>query len=323
MRRQLATRDEAMERIEALLARRFEGPLPELSKGPTVFEWDDHLRGLPLSATLPLYGRVLFAPTSLDATTRHHGRVGVRSFFNEMGHVLGVSPRVLYAAVRARRFPLDPPRPVAGYEYLGSFLSEGKLDVSDPCYLRKKSPVPIGALALSHPVEAAAGTWHVFARNGRDDAADRTAELIVLHERGFETVATEQIATVGVDAGVAGVFDRTCPVIDTSELVMEGVVSGLGAYTSSGYGDGVYPVFAGRTHGQITKLRLSFFEENHQTDASVPARASKRYSPSVAFAVGDAIEHPKFGTGSVLRVAGNKIDVAFDGELRTLIHGKR
>jgi hypothetical protein len=309
--------------VEALLARRFEGPLPELSKAPTVFEWDDHLRALPLSMTLPLYGRALFAPTSLDDTTRQHAKFGVRSLFAELGHVLGVPARVLYAAVRARRFPLDPPRPVAGYDYLGTFLSEGKLDVCDPCYLRKTSPMPVGVFALSHPVEAAAGTWHVFARNGQGDAADRTAELVVIHDRGFEVVATEQVASVGVDAGVAGVFDRKCPLLDTSELLMEGVVHGLGAYTHSGYGDGVYPAFVGRSHGQITKLRLSFLAENPQTDASVPPRASKRYAPSVTFAVGDTIEHPKFGTGAVLRVAGNKIDVAFDGELRTLIHGKR
>lgn len=309
--------------IEALLARRFEGPLPELSKGPTVFEWDDHLKALPLAVTLPLYGRALFAPTSLDATMREHAKWGVRSFFTEMGHVLGVSPRVLYAAVRARRFPLDPPRPVAGYEYLGAFLSEGKLDVSDPCYLRRTSPMPAAVFSLSHPVEAAAGTWHVFARNGRGDAAERTAELVVIHEKGFETVATESIATIGVDAGIAGVFDRTCPIPDTSELLMEGVLHGLGAYTHSGHGDGMYPVFAGRSFGQITKIRIAFLDENPQTDGSVPARASKRYAPSTTFAVGDTIEHPKFGTGSVLRVAGNKIDVAFDGELRTLIHGKR
>lgn len=312
-----------MEIIEALLARRFEGPLPELSKAHTVFEWEEHLTALPLSATLPLYGRALFAPTSLDATERRHALYGLRALFAELGRALGLSARVLHAAVRARRFPLEPPRPVAGYEYLGSFPSEGKLDVCDPCYLRKTSRMPSAAFSLSHPVEAAAGTWHAFVRNGRGDGAVRTAELTVIHERGFDTAATEPITSIGVDGGLAGVFDRVCPAVDPSELCIEGLVHGLGAYAHSGHGDGMYPVFAGRHQGQIVKLRIAFLDENPQTDASMPVRASKRYAPSVTFAVGDLIEHPKFGTGSVLRVAGNKIDAAFDGELRTLIHGKR
>jgi hypothetical protein len=328
MRRPRATPEEARQIIDALLARRFDGPIPELSTGPTIFEWQDHLAALPLQALLNLCGRALFAPTSLDERARKHARFALEPFFTELGDALGVSARVLHAAVRARRFPLEPPRPIAGYEYLGSFLSEGKLDVADPCHLRKTSRMPPGVFSLSHPVEGLPGAWHVFVCNGSGDGANRTAELAVIHERGFETPATEPITSIGVDAGVAGVFDRACPSIDMEEdLAIEGLVHGLGAYARSGYGDGVYPVFAGRgagrSQGPVSKLRLSFLSERPQHDATMPARASKRYAPSVTFAVGDSIEHPKFGTGSVLRVAGNKIDVEFSGELRTLIHGKR
>jgi hypothetical protein len=317
------TQHEAKQLIEDLLARRFDGPLPELSTGPLVYDWDRHLAALPLSATLPLHGRAMFAPTSLDDTARNHATFNRKSFFTELGAAVGVSARVLHAAVRAHRFPLEPPQPVAGYEYLGAFVSEGKLDIADPCHLRKPSHRPSAVFSLSYPAEALAGTWHVFVRNGRGDTADRTAELAVIHERGFETVAIKQLTAIGVDAGVAGVFDRTCPPVDLSYGGIEGVVHGLGAYASSGYGDGAYPVFAGHSHGQIAKLRITFFEEGAQADATLPVRASKRYAVAETFALGDTIEHPKFGTGVVRRVASGKVDVEFAGELRTLIHGRR
>jgi hypothetical protein len=323
MQRQQATRQEALQIIDILLSRRFDGPLPPLSTAALIYDWEAHLTALPLLTTLPLHGRAMFAPTSLDEVARHHSAAAREVFFSELGDAVGLSARALHAAVRARRFPLEPPQPVAGYEYLGAFLSEGKLDIADPCHLRKPSLLSSIAFSLSYPTAALSGTWHVFVRNGHGDMADRTAELAVIHERGFATVATQKITSIGVDVGVAGVFDRACPPVDTSDVRIEGVVHGLGAYAHSGYGDGVYPVFAGYSYGQIAKLRIAFFEEDAQTDATLPVRASKRYAVSATFELGDSIEHPKFGTGAVVRVANGKIDVDFAGDLRTLIHGRR
>lgn len=309
--------------IEALIARRFDGPLPELSPDTMIYEWSTQLEKLPLVETLPLHGRALFAAGSLEATARRYALFAQPAFFAELGAAVGVSARVLHAAVRARRFPLEPPRLILDYEYLGNFSSGGKLDIADPCHLRKSSRLPPSAFSLSHAIEAPSGTWHAYARNGRGDAANRTAELVVIHERGFDTAASEKITSIGVDAGIAGVFDRACPIVDTDSLGIEGIVNGLGVYTRSGYGDGMYPVFAGRHQGQVVKLRLAFLDEKPQSDVSMPVRQSRRYAVSETFAVGDAVEHPKFGIGVVTRVAGNKIDVDFDGELRTLIHGRR
>jgi RNA polymerase-interacting CarD/CdnL/TRCF family regulator len=39
------------------------------------------------------------------------------------------------------------------------------------------------------------------------------------------------------------------------------------------------------------------------------------------FAVGDRIDHPRFGIGVVAEVRPGKIDVKFGRELKTLIHG--
>ena len=45
------------------------------------------------------------------------------------------------------------------------------------------------------------------------------------------------------------------------------------------------------------------------------------YSMQERFAVGDRLEHQKFGQGVVIEVRASKIDVKFGRELKTLIHG--
>ncbi|MFN0084484.1 MAG: hypothetical protein ACKVX9_03775 [Blastocatellia bacterium] len=45
------------------------------------------------------------------------------------------------------------------------------------------------------------------------------------------------------------------------------------------------------------------------------------YSMQDRFAVGDIVQHPKFGTGQVLEVRAGKIDVKFGRDLKTLVHG--
>jgi len=52
-------------------------------------------------------------------------------------------------------------------------------------------------------------------------------------------------------------------------------------------------------------------------DESGPLRT---YSMNERFAVGDRVEHPKFGVGVVVEVRFAKIDVKFGKEVKTLIH---
>ncbi|WAS95807.1 hypothetical protein [Nannocystis punicea] len=322
-RRSPTTRAEAGRLIEALVERRFDGPLPPLSTAVLIVEWTSHLCGLALAETLPLQGRALFASGSLEPRAREHAAWHREAFFHELGAPFGLSARAVLAAVRARKFPLVPPRPIGGYEYLGAFRCSGVLDVADPCHLRKASRMPASIFALSSTVEALAGPWQVFVRAGVGEDADCTAELAVIHADGVDVVAAEQIGTIGVDAGMAGVFDRTCPEPAQTELHVEGVVHGLGAFAFSGHGDGLYPVFVGKALGRVAKLRIVFIAEHPERDATVPPRASRRYASSEVFAVGDVVDHPKFGAGSVIRVVDGKIEVEFDDEVRTLIHGRR
>lgn len=327
MGRPATTRDEAMPLIAKLLARQFEGELPALADTTDYLDRRAHLWRMPLAATLPLHGRSLFAPSTLSPEAREQAAAGREDFFGELGAAVGVSARVLVAAVRAGRFPLEPPCAVAGYEYVGSFNCTGQVDIADPCHLRRSSRMPASIWALSFPTPVDRGTWHAFMRAGTGDAADRTGELAVIHAEGFAVAASEELVHIGVDGGMMGVFDQTCPPPSYADLQVEGVVQGLGAVSRSGYGDGIFPVYAGKQDGVIRKLRLAFLDEDDgvrpEVDATLPQRPSKRYAVSTTFAAGDTIDHPKFGTGRVIRCIEGKIEVEFDDEIRTLIHGKR
>lgn len=87
--------------------------------------------------------------------------------------------------------------------------------------------------------------------------------------------------------------DRACPLLEMSTLSLEGVVHGLGAYAHSGYGDGIYPVFAGHRDGQLVKLRLALLGERPQNDATVPVRASICARLSTAGAEAAAARRPR------------------------------
>ncbi|HWO21130.1 MAG TPA: hypothetical protein VNO30_20320 [Kofleriaceae bacterium] len=323
--RPMTPRDEAARIVERLVQRTFDGPVPAVPRDVVIFELVAQLAQLPLAATVDLHGRALFAGTSLDPEVRARSAWAREAFFDELGAALGTPGRVLLAAVKSRKLKLDPPRPVLGYEYLGTFTTSGKLTVSDPCYVGKKASS--AGVSLSLKVDGHPGVWHVFLRPGDGALRDRTAELVTIHDEGFDVFAADRIGQIGIDSGTAGVFDKSCPRRDGDTPLEEGTFAALGAIASAGYGDGVYPVFAGRVKGRVGKLRLSFLGDDAEVDRSVarPAGgAAKPYRASERFAFGDTIEHVKFGVGSVTRVGTDgKIDVRFADGTRTLIHGKK
>lgn len=54
----------------------------------------------------------------------------------------------------------------------------------------------------------------------------------------------------------------------------------------------------------------------------VPEITVRTYSPRETFAVGDTIDHPKFGRGTVVAVTGQKMDVEFAETTSTLVHAR-
>jgi hypothetical protein len=51
-------------------------------------------------------------------------------------------------------------------------------------------------------------------------------------------------------------------------------------------------------------------------------RAVRPYAASATFAVGELVEHPKFGRGAVVGVATQRVDIEFPGGKMTLVHRK-
>jgi hypothetical protein len=66
------------------------------------------------------------------------------------------------------------------------------------------------------------------------------------------------------------------------------------------------------------KVVISFEEQLAGKDV---ANAPK-YSPKDTYKVDQVIQHPTFGLGLVTVVRGDKVDVAFKAETKTLVHGR-
>jgi hypothetical protein len=66
------------------------------------------------------------------------------------------------------------------------------------------------------------------------------------------------------------------------------------------------------------KVVISFEEQLSGKDiANAP-----KYSPKDTYKVDQVIQHPTFGLGLVTVVRGDKVDVAFKAETKTLVHGR-
>lgn len=63
---------------------------------------------------------------------------------------------------------------------------------------------------------------------------------------------------------------------------------------------------------------VTFDEQLKNKDLS----RAKRYSTRETFVVDDVVDHPTFGLGIVTAVRGDKVDIAFKQEDKTLVHGK-
>jgi hypothetical protein len=66
------------------------------------------------------------------------------------------------------------------------------------------------------------------------------------------------------------------------------------------------------------KVIISFEEQLAGKDvANAP-----RYSPKDTYQVDQVIQHPTFGTGLVTAVRGDKVDITFRTDVKTLVHGR-
>lgn len=78
------------------------------------------------------------------------------------------------------------------------------------------------------------------------------------------------------------------------------------------------PSRASRSESSSEKVVISFEEQLAGKDvANAPT-----YSPKDTYKVDQVVRHPTFGLGLVTAVRGDKVDIAFKVETKTLVHGR-
>lgn len=66
------------------------------------------------------------------------------------------------------------------------------------------------------------------------------------------------------------------------------------------------------------KVIISFEEQLATKDGA----SAQQYSPKATYQVDQVIQHPTFGTGFVTAVRGDKVDITFRTDTKTLVHGR-
>jgi hypothetical protein len=231
-----------------------------------------------------------------------------------------------------RRARAEPPRTFRDHTYVGAFDTRGKLVVSDFCYLGSPKSSKVRS-----ELRGRRGRYHAWVQ-WQNPRAVHGRSLLLLHESALDRfgTATDVVAYVGNDAGMIGVFDAevtsdgpfTAWLSSQAEggAPIEGITEARGVLVST-EGDGGWTV-RGLLDGDefvVLKVALAYDANGRDEPALLPHTESaeiKRYSPKVTFGVGDALEHPKFGQGRVLRATKENVTVAFADDERVLVHGR-
>jgi hypothetical protein len=145
----------------------------------------------------------------------------------------------------------------------------GILDITDPCY-RKDT-----WCRIKTPVAVKAGEYacRVWLRSRKEEYDGRTwtdtrVGIIGIYLNDLVPLqdAMKEIGTIGVDAGMAGFFmdkpdynDAEWEALCDSTRKGDAWTRPEGFFSYSGYGDGVYPVYAAYdTQGEIIALEIRF-----------------------------------------------------------------
>lgn len=191
------------------------------------------------------------------------------------------------------------------FSQLGNFrCTSGTLLVSDPGFPRKliKEPFekaegeedPSGFIIAAKLTGAKKGTWWALMKISPKHT-DRNAELTIIHEsiyppKGIDFVKHGGIMGIGVDSGQAGFFEQNnyplgestgdydnmnsfygmCCYITTQTKQRAGIIAaspttGCGVVSSSGWGDGVYPLYVAHDEqGAIIAAKIDFLVEDRE-----------------------------------------------------------
>lgn len=149
---------------------------------------------------------------------------------------------------------------------IGTKYFEGVVDITDPCYskdvwCRMTANVKAGEYACYIWRHTDKGVY-----NG-EEYKDVRVGVIGIYLDGIipPQRSMEDIGSIGVDAGLAGFFmdkpdyndeewDDFCDFIRDGDAW----IRDEGFFSSSGYGDGCYGVYAYKVNGEITALEIRF-----------------------------------------------------------------
>jgi hypothetical protein len=161
--------------------------------------------------------------------------------------------------------------------FLGTFkVDAGKLFISDPCYSKD-------VWCVGNIEDVVNGTWNAFAMIGETSHGwgKRVWELIALKDGNFVPQFKELTEIhVGVDAGMAGIYNETSfkgGNSDDAESVVwydeclqicldqqAGIIEG-GCIASSGFGDGLYNCFIDRDEKkQVVGVKIVFISKKDE-----------------------------------------------------------
>lgn len=74
---------------------------------------------------------------------------------------------------------------------------------------------------------------------------------------------------------------------------------------------------------KVSAARSLYVEEFESMKSQGEAAKAKPYNMRTLFQTSEIIQHPKFGTGFVKSVQGDKIEVFFEDEARFLVHNRQ
>lgn len=164
--------------------------------------------------------------------------------------------------------------------------------VTDPCY-------SVPTWCQTKLTNVLPGEWIVSMIYDEKGGSNRNAELYLIHKdhQSSRGLMFDWFGDFGVDSGQAGVFDAasyrddayaagiTTPEVDFNlpghdlegdawyEKMCKFTLAndGWGAYaagavSSSGYGDGMYPVYGAEVDGKVVALQLVFIDQSAEDD---------------------------------------------------------
>lgn len=159
---------------------------------------------------------------------------------------------------------------VIGTKYFGS-----KIDITDPCYDRD-------VWCRMNDVEIEPGDYECYVKLLDDEETggwgERVAEIgirNIVSISGAYTHVYNYLGEIGVDAGLAGFFNNKpdytgeewgdfCSALGDHEK--HAWINEDGFFSSSGYGDGEYDVYAAMENGKIVALFIEFIEPDEEDE---------------------------------------------------------